>query len=91
MKENKTEDALRARRTEKDRDGRIKHTIQRYSAPMENVSIDNPPLRGISLRLVLLLSSVSRTIFPEEYNSTVLRPESQRAKHGRDEKDGASR
>lgn len=56
---------------------------------MENVSIDNP--LGISLRLVLLSSSVSRAILPEEYNSTVLRPENRRARDGRDGKDGVSR
>lgn len=93
MKGNKMEEPRSTREANEKRQWRRDkiYTIQRHSASMENVSIDTPPLRGISLRLVLLSPLVSRAILPEEYNSTVLRPESRWARDDRGGKDGASR
>lgn len=71
--------------TEKDgRDGGgIKHTLYiptPFPRRWKMFLLIALPLAEISLRFVLPSScSVSRAILPEEYNSTVLRPESRRA------------
>lgn len=65
-------------------------TIYEFFAPMENVSIDSRHhFAGRIVAACPPLRLVSRAIYPERYNSTVLRSESRRS--GRNGKGSASR